>query len=111
MAKPRSGLKRSKGRADGSKPQRYVLHLYVAGLSPRSQKALENIKKICVEHLRGRYKLVVHDIYKNPLIAKNGQILAAPTLIKELPLPLRQFVGDMSDTIKLIVGLDLRSTG
>src|SRR3989338_7469748 len=92
-----------------SKPKKYILHLYVAGLSPRSQKAIENIKKICDEYLPGRFKLVIQDIYQNPIIAKNGQILAAPKLIKELPLPLRRFVGDMSDSKKLLVGLDLRS--
>ena len=87
---------------------KYVLHLYVAGLSPRSQKAIKNIRKICDEHLPGQYQLTIKDIYQNPILAKNGQILAAPTLIKELPLPLRRFVGDMSDTNKLLVGLDLR---
>lgn len=90
------------------KPKKYVLHLYVAGLSPRSQKAIDNIKKICVGHLRGRYDLKIQDIYKNPIFAKNGQILGVPTLIKELPLPLRRFVGDMSNTEKLLAGLDLR---
>jgi circadian clock protein KaiB len=91
------------------KPKKYVLCLYVAGLSPRSMKAIENIRKICDEHLQGRYELVIQDIYQNPIIAKDGQILAAPTLVKKLPLPLRKFVGDMSDTLKLLVGLDLRS--
>lgn len=90
-------------------PKKYVLHLYVAGLSPRSQKAIENIRKICDQHLPGRYELSIQDIYRNPIIAMNGQILAAPTLIKELPLPLRKFVGDMSNTEKLLLGLDLRS--
>ncbi|HAH04959.1 MAG TPA: thiol-disulfide isomerase [Elusimicrobia bacterium] len=89
--------------------KKYVLHLYIAGLSPRSQRALRNTYKICAEHLRGRYQLEVHDIYQNPLMAKNGQILAAPTLVKELPLPLRRFVGDMSDTRRLLVCLDLRA--
>ena len=92
-----------------SKPQKYILHLYVAGLSPRSQKAIANIRKVCDEYLEGRFKLVIQDIYQHPIIAKNGQILAAPTLIKELPLPLRRFVGDLSDNKKLLVGLDLRS--
>ncbi|OGX24595.1 MAG: thiol-disulfide isomerase [Omnitrophica WOR_2 bacterium GWF2_38_59] len=91
-----------------SKPNKYVLRLYVAGLSPRSQKAIKNIRKICDEHLPGQCQLTINDIYQNPILAKNGQILAAPTLIKELPLPLRRFVGDMSDTNKLLVGLDLR---
>lgn len=92
-------------------PKKYVLHLYVAGLSPRSQKAIENIKRICDEHLKGHCELTIQDIYQNPIIAKDGQILAAPTLVKKFPLPLRRFVGDMSETGKLLVGLDLRSKG
>ena len=91
------------------KPKKYIFHLYVAGLSPRSQKAIENIQKICNEYLKGRYELAIQDIYQNPIFARNGQILAAPTLIKELPLPLRRFVGDMSNTERLLVGLDLRT--
>lgn len=91
------------------KPKKYVLYLYVAGLSPVSQKAIANIKKICDEHLNGRYELAIQDIYQSPIVAKNGQILAAPTLIKKLPLPLRRFIGDMSNTERLLVGLDLRS--
>jgi len=109
MAKSKSGIR--KQLEIGPKKQKlnkYVLHLYVAGLSPRSQKAIENIRKICKEYLPGQCELTVLDIYQNPIIAKNGQILAAPTLIKELPLPLRRFVGDMSDTNTLLVGLDLR---
>ncbi len=88
--------------------EKYVLHLYVAGLSPRSQKAIENVREICAQHLTGRCELKIQDIYKNPIFAKNGQILGVPALIKEFPLPLRKFVGDMSDTEKLRVGLDLR---
>jgi circadian clock protein KaiB len=89
--------------------KKYVLRLYIAGLSPRSQKAINNVKKICDENLPGDYELEIQDIYKNPIIAKNGQILAVPALIKELPLPIRKFVGDMSLTEKLLVGLDLIS--
>lgn len=91
--------------------QKYVLKLYVAGLSPLSQRAIENIKNICDEHLQGRVDLSVQDIYKNQIIAKNGQILAAPTLIKEFPLPIRKFIGDMSDKRKMLVGLDLVTNG
>ena len=109
MAVSKSNIKkRSKRELKKQNPKTYILNLYVAGLSPRSQKAIENIRKICDEYLPGRCKLAIWDIYQNPIIAKNGQILAAPTLIKELPLPLRRFVGDMSDTNKLLVGLDLR---
>ena len=110
MSKTKRGIKKRLERGLKKRNQKkYVLNLYVAGLSPRSQKAIKNIKKICDEHLQGRYELMVQDIYQNPIIAKNGQILAAPTLIKAFPLPLRRFVGDMSDTKKIIVGLDLRS--
>ena len=110
MAKSKSGIKKQLERGlKKRKPKKYVLRLYIAGLSPRSQKAMANIKKICDEYLQGRYELVIQDIYQNPIMARNGQILAAPTLIKALPLPLRRFVGDMSDTKKLLVGLDLRS--
>ncbi len=89
--------------------KKYTLHLYVAGLTPRSQKAIENIRRLCRENIPGGFRLSIHDIYKQPLVAKNGQILAAPTLVKELPPPLRKFVGDMSNTDTLLVGLDLRS--
>ena len=110
MAKLKNSIRKQlEDKLEKRKPKKYVLHLYVAGLSPRSQKAIENIKKLCDEYLPGRFELAVQDIYQNPIIAKDGQILAAPTLIKELPLPLRKFVGDMSNTEKLLVGLDLRS--
>jgi circadian clock protein KaiB len=86
----------------------YVLRLYVAGLTPRSTRAIANIKKICEDHLAGGYSLEVIDLYKHPSLADGEQIIAAPTLLKKLPLPLRRFIGDMSDMEKIIVGLDLR---
>jgi circadian clock protein KaiB len=92
-----------------TKQKHYVLRLFVAGVSPKSTRAINNIKKLCDEYLEGQYELEIIDIYQQPIIAKDGQILAAPTLVKELPLPLRKFIGDMSDTGKLIVGLDLKS--
>jgi circadian clock protein KaiB len=85
----------------------YVLRLYVTGMTPRSINAIENIKKICEENLQGRYELEVIDIYQQPQYAKQEQILAAPTLIKKLPLPLRKFIGDMSDKEKILIGLNL----
>jgi circadian clock protein KaiB len=88
--------------------EEYVLRLYIAGLTPRSQKAINNIKKICEEHLKGRYDLEVIDVYQQPVLAKGEQIIAAPTLIKKLPLPLRKFIGDLSDTERILLGLDLR---
>ncbi|MBV5330150.1 MAG: circadian clock KaiB family protein [Chlorobium sp.] len=89
----------------------HVLRLYVSGLTPNSQRAIENVRKICVEHLKGRYQLEIIDIYQQPIFAKEGQIIAAPTLIKELPPPLRKFIGDMSKTEKILLGLDIRTRG
>jgi circadian clock protein KaiB len=88
--------------------EKYVLRLYISGLTPRSQKAIQNIKKICEEHLNGRYDLEVIDVYQKPVLAKGEQIIAAPTLIKQLPLPLRRFIGDLSDSERILLGLDLR---
>lgn len=89
--------------------KQYVLRLYVAGMTPKSILAITNIKKICEDHLAGRYSLEVIDLYKRPALADGEQIIAAPTLLKKLPLPLRRFIGDMSNTEKIIVGLDLRA--
>jgi circadian clock protein KaiB len=86
----------------------YVLRLYVTGMTPRSARAIENVRAICEEHLQGRYELQVIDIYQQPVLAKGEQIIAAPTLIKKLPLPLRRIIGDMSDEGRVLVGLDLR---
>lgn len=87
---------------------KYVLHLYVAGMGPKSVQAIENIKRICEEYLPGRYQLEVIDIYQYPIFAKDGQIVAAPTLIKELPPPLRKLIGSMADTERVLVGMDLK---
>ena len=86
----------------------YVLRLYVTGMTPRSQRAIENIHAICEEHLKGRYSLEIIDIYLHPTLAEGEQIIAAPTLIKQLPEPLRWIVGDLSNTEKVLLGLDLR---
>ncbi len=88
--------------------EKYVLRLYVAGTTPRSLLAIRNIKRICEQFLRGRYDLEVIDVYQQPTLAKGEQIIAAPTLIKKLPLPLRKFIGDMADQERILVGLDLR---
>jgi circadian clock protein KaiB len=87
--------------------ERYVLRLFVAGMNPNSLRAIENIKHICETYLAGRYQLDVIDVYQQPILAKDGQIVAAPTLIKELPPPLRKLVGSMSDTDRVLVGMDL----
>jgi circadian clock protein KaiB len=80
----------------------YMLRLFVAGSTTRSVRAIANLRRICEEHLKGRYELEVIDIFQNPERAKEVQIFAAPTLIKELPLPLRQFIGDLADTEKVV---------
>jgi circadian clock protein KaiB len=87
---------------------KYVLRLYITGMTPRAQAAIRNIKKICEEELKGRYDLEVIDIYQQPELAKKEQILAAPTLIRKIPLPLRRLVGDMSNKEKVIIGLELK---
>jgi len=87
--------------------EKYVLRLYVTGMTPKSINAIENIRKICEENLQGRYELEVIDIYQQPQYAKQEQILAAPTLIKKLPLPLRKFIGDMSNKEKILIGLNI----
>ena len=88
------------------KRAKYILRLYVTGSSARSLKAVQNLKKICEEHLPD-YELEVIDIYKDPNAAREEQIIAAPTLVKKLPEPLRKFVGDLSNTQKILVGLDI----
>lgn len=87
---------------------RYVLRLYVAGASPKSLRAIVNIQKICEEHLEGLYELEVINIYEHPKLAAGEQIMAVPTLIRKLPLPLRRLIGDLSNTERVLVGLDLR---
>jgi circadian clock protein KaiB len=90
------------------KEKRYQLKLYVTGMTPQSINAIDNLKMICEEHLKGRYDLEVIDLYKSPTLAKGEQIIAAPTLIKKLPLPLRRIIGNMSSTDRVLVGLDLK---
>lgn len=88
---------------------KYVLRLYVAGMGPKSIQAIDNIKRIFEEYTPGKYQLEVIDIYQHPVFAKDGQIVAAPTLIKELPPPLRKLIGSMANTEKVLVGMDLKS--
>ena len=88
------------------KRAKYILRLYVTGSSARSLQAIQNLKKICEEHLPD-YDLEVIDIYEDPQAAREEQIIAAPTLVKKLPKPLRKFVGDLSNTKKILIGLDI----
>jgi circadian clock protein KaiB len=89
--------------------QAWELRLYVAGQTPKMQLAIANLKKICGVHLAGKYTIEVIDLLQNPKLARGDQILAIPTLVRKLPLPLKGIIGDLSDTERVLVGLDLRS--
>jgi len=88
-------------------PPVYVLRLYITGVSPNSVKAVNNLTSICDKYIKDKYELVVIDVYQQPLVAKNEQIIALPLLIKLHPLPVRRLIGNMSDTAKVLKGLDL----
>jgi circadian clock protein KaiB len=94
--------------ASATRGKNYVLRLYVAGATPTSRRAILNINAICTEHLQGKYDLEVIDIYQKPALAKDEQIVAVPTLIRQLPLPLRRIIGDLSDRKKVLFGLNLK---
>src|SRR5689334_20467987 len=91
-----------------SEGQTYSLRLYVAGRTPKSVLALANLKQICEQHLRGRYEIEVIDLRENPQLAHGDQILALPTLVRRLPEPIKKIIGDLSNTERVLVGLDLR---
>jgi circadian clock protein KaiB len=105
MNKQPTKPKSAPGKAESN---RYVLRLYVAGQTPKSVQAIANIKTICEEYLKGIYELDVIDLYQHPQLAQGDQIIAVPTLIKKLPPPLRRIIGDMSNTERLLIGLDLQ---
>ena len=88
---------------------KYVLRLYVTGMTPKSTQAIANVRKLCEKYLEGYYELKVIDIYQQPKLAKGEQIIATPTLIKKLPLPIRRLIGDMSDTERFLAGIDLKT--
>jgi circadian clock protein KaiB len=89
---------------------RYILRLYITGQTPRSVRSIENLRGLCEKYLKDQFDLEVIDIYQQPALAAEGQIIAAPTLIKTLPLPLRRLVGDFSDQNRVVLGLDLKTT-
>jgi circadian clock protein KaiB len=105
-AKKRPAARRRKSRK--RKGTRYILRLYVTGQTPRSMKSVENLRALCDKYLPGQFDLNIVDVYQQPAMAREGQIIAAPTLIKSMPLPLRRLVGDFSDKERVILGLDLR---
>ncbi len=90
------------------RPKRWELRLYVAGQTPKSLVAFSNLKKICEEHLAGQYSIEIVDLVENPQLAKGDQIFAIPTLVRKLPMPLKKIIGDLSNTERVLVGLDIR---
>jgi len=94
--------------ASSSTPANWELRLYVAGQTPKSLQAFANLKRICEEHLAGEYHIEIVDLLKNPQLAQGDQILAIPTLVRRLPEPVRKIIGDLSNTDRVLVGLDLR---
>ncbi len=100
--------KRTKRAAKPDNAETWVLRLYVAGNTPRSLAAFDNLKRICEQHLSGRYKIEVIDLLENPTLARGDQILAIPTLVRRLPPPVKKIIGDFSSAEAALVGLDLR---
>ena len=96
------------GKPDAMKPRVHKLRLYVAGQTPKSIRAFANLKALCEEHLKGSYQIEVIDLLKHPQLARGDQIVAIPTLVRRLPPPVRKIIGDLADTVKVLVGLDVR---
>lgn len=101
-------VKRHPSRSLSRASKLWQLRLYVAGQTPKSLTAFANLKQICEEHLKGRYSIEVVDLLEDPLLSRGDQILAIPTLVRKLPQPVRKIIGDLSDTERVLVGLDLR---
>jgi circadian clock protein KaiB len=95
---------------EGACMDKYVIKLYVTGQTPRSQRAIDNLRRICDEELHGKYNLAVIDVLERPQLAEDEKILATPTVVKELPPPIRRIIGDLSDTERVLLGLDLHPT-
>jgi circadian clock protein KaiB len=99
---------RSGGPAGDDQAVVFDLRLYVAGQSPKSIRAIENLRRVCEEHLPGRYRVEVIDLLENPKLARGDEIIAVPTLVRRLPQPIRSIIGDLSDTDRVLIGLQLR---
>jgi circadian clock protein KaiB len=113
--KAKAPKQQSRGSANGNTPEldgddgnRWNLRLYVAGQTPRSLTAFNNLKEICEEYLQGKYYIEVIDLMENPTLARGDQILAVPTLVRKLPQPIRKIIGDLSNTERVLVGLDIQ---
>ncbi len=114
VKRPKSGSPRRPAGAAAAAPARrrpaklWQLRLYVAGQTPRSLTAFSNLNRICENHLKGRYDIEVIDLLEQPHLSQGDQILAIPTLVRKLPQPMRKIIGDLSDTQRVLIGLDLR---
>jgi circadian clock protein KaiB len=105
----KSPVKKKNGpSADYKSPKKWWLRLYVAGQTPRSLAAFQNLKRICDEHLKGEYDIEIIDLLKNPQLAKGDQIIAIPTLVRNLPPPVKKIIGDLSSTDRVLIGLDIK---
>jgi circadian clock protein KaiB len=104
-----SAVKKIKGAKSNGDP--WLLRLYVAGQTPKSLTAFANLQKICAEHLKGKYRIEIIDLLENPQLGRGDQILAIPTLVRGLPEPMKRIIGDLSNTERVLVGLDLRPRG
>ena len=104
---PKTAARSSTGH-DEAKERLWELRLYVAGQTPRSRTALANLKKICEDHLASCYTIEIIDLLEHPQLSRGDQILAIPTLVRRLPKPMRKIIGDLSDTQRVLIGLDLR---
>ena len=102
-------MKKSEPAPEQSTGPKWELRLYVAGQTPKSLRAFANLKRICEEHLADQYRIEIIDLMKNPQLAKGDQILALPTLVRKLPAPVKKIIGDLSNTERVLVGLDLRA--
>src|SRR5512135_2394721 len=111
MPKKSAGSARNQDKVYGSKNyDKWILRLYVAGQTPKCVTAFSNLQKLCEDQLKGRYSIEVIDLLKNPQLSREHQILAIPTLVRKLPVPVRKIIGDLSDTEKVLVGLDIKQS-
>ncbi|MDP4224570.1 MAG: circadian clock KaiB family protein [Bacteroidota bacterium] len=107
--KIRKNQRSVKTSADKRSDEKWILRLYVAGQTPKCRTAFSNLKNICEEQLKGKYQIEVIDLLVNPRLAREHQILAVPTLVRKLPVPVRKIIGDLSNTERILIGLDLKS--
>lgn len=101
-------MSRHAAKVELEQPEQFVLRLYIAGQTPKCVRAFTNLKRICEEHLANRYRIEIIDLLQNPQLARGDQILAVPTLVRQLPEPVKKIIGDLSNTERVLVGLDLR---